>query len=108
MSKLPTRPPENCNTKQHIRAEIDRIDQLLLSLFAERQGYVRRMAEIKQNPEEAFDAERIETMVADIKTRAAALDLEPEQVEEVWRCLIDWNVAYEKRTILRRLNSSKK
>jgi isochorismate pyruvate lyase len=44
-------------------------------------------------------------MVASIKDRAEALGLEGEQVEEVWRTLIAWNVAYEKRTIAERLAS---
>src|SRR5690606_4432596 len=39
--------PEACATKDDVRAEIDRIDQALLNLFAERHRYVTRMAEIK-------------------------------------------------------------
>jgi hypothetical protein len=31
------------------------------------------------------------------------LGLEADQAEQVWRVLIDWNVAYEKRTIAARL-----
>jgi isochorismate pyruvate lyase len=36
--------PADCNTKEDVRAEIDRIDQVLLGLFAERHKYVTRMA----------------------------------------------------------------
>lgn len=89
----------DCTEKAHIRHEIDRLDRALLLLFAERQTYVRRMAEIKQHPDEAYDQHRIDTMLADLRARAEVLGLEPDQVKAVWQVLIDWNVAYEQRTI---------
>lgn len=98
--------PEECVCKADIRTAIDALDEELLAIFARRQGYVRRMAQLKQHPDEAFDGERIETMVAAIKDRAEELGLEGEQVEEVWRTLIDWNVAWEQRTIAARLASN--
>ena len=72
-------------------------------LFAELQTYVRQMAQIKQHPDEAFDAERIETMIERLRGRAEDLGLEAGQAEAVWRVLIDWNVDYERRTIAARL-----
>ena len=99
------KPPSDCHTKADIRTAIDALDQDLLEIFARRQGYVRRMAELKQHPGEAFDHDRIETMVAALKDRAEAHGLEADQVEQVWRVLIDWNVAYEKRTIAARLKA---
>lgn len=44
-------------------------------------------------------------MVDALKLRAETLGLEGEQVEQVWRALIDWNVAFEKRSIAARLAS---
>ena len=54
-----TKPPDDCVTKEDVRAELDRIDQALLNLFAERHRYVTRMAEIKTDPHEAHDPVRI-------------------------------------------------
>lgn len=102
------KPPEACVSKADIRTAIDAIDEDLLEIFARRQGYVRRMAQLKQHPDEAFDHERIETMVALIRARAEELGLEGDQAEQVWRTLIDWNVAYEKRAISLRLESQKR
>ncbi len=100
------KPPSKCQSKADIRAAIDALDGDLLKIFAQRQSYVRRMAELKQHPDEAFDHERIETMVAALKEKAEELGLEGDQAEQVWRVLIDWNVAYEKRTIAARLKAS--
>ena len=94
--------PEQCQTKEDVRAEIDRIDQTLLKLFAERHGYVTRMAEIKSDPHEAYDRNRIEGMIAILRDRAAALDLDEDQAELIWRTLIDWNINYEKGIIIAR------
>ncbi|MET1414045.1 chorismate mutase [Roseibium sp. HPY-6] len=98
--------PVDCLTKEDVRDEIDRLDEKLVRLFAERQGFVRRMSELKQHPDEAFDAERIEKMIAVIRKRAEELGLEADQVDLVWRTLIDWNIAFEQRVIAHRLEKS--
>lgn len=94
--------PAECETKDDVRAEIDRIDQALLTLFAERHGYVTRMAEIKTDPHEAFDASRIEAIIGKVRSRSTDLDLDEDQAELIWRTLIDWNVNYEKGIIAAR------
>jgi isochorismate pyruvate lyase len=97
-----TKLPAECETKDDVRTEIDRIDQALLSLFAERHGYVTRMAEIKTDPHEAYDPARIEAIVKRIRERSVGLDLDEDQAELIWRTLIDWNVNYEKGIIAAR------
>jgi len=97
------KPAADCQSKADIRTAIDALDEELLKLFALRQTYVRRMAQLKKSPDEAFDQDRIETMVAALKAKAETLGLEGDQAEAVWRTLIDWNVDYERRTIAARL-----
>jgi len=94
-----TIPPEACQTKDDVRAEIDRIDHALLRLFAERHTYVTRMAELKSDPHEAFVPERIEAVVARLREYAESLGMDEDQAEKIWRTLIDWNVNYEKGII---------
>jgi len=100
-----TKLPKDCTTKEDVRAEIDRIDQALLSLFAERHGYVTRMAEIKTDPHEAYDPRRIETVIQKQRKRADELGLDEDQAELIWRTLINWNVNYEKGIIVARRRS---
>jgi isochorismate pyruvate lyase len=85
-----------------VRAEIDRIDQQLLALLAERHRYVTRMAEIKTDPHEAYDPARIETIINRVRSRSVDLELDEDQAELIWRTLIDWNVNYEKGIIAAR------
>lgn len=91
--------PADCDTKQDVRAEIDRIDRGLIELFAERHTYVTRMAEIKVDPSEAVQPKRIEAVIAKVRDRAKELHLDEDQAELIWRTLIDWNINYEKGII---------
>jgi len=94
--------PAECETKEDVRAEIDRIDRALIELFAERHAYVTRMAEIKTDPHEANDPARIEGVIGKVRERALAHDLDEDQAELLWRTLIDWNINYEKGIIIAR------
>ena len=94
--------PADCATKDDVRAEIDRIDQALLNLFAERHRYVTRMAQIKTDPHEAYDPVRIEAVISKVRDRAESMELDEDQAELIWRTLIDWNVNYEKGIIVAR------
>lgn len=94
--------PADCQSKDDVRVEIDRIDQALLNLFAERHTYVTRMAEIKTDPHEAFDPVRIEAIITKVRERSLDLDLDEDQAELIWRTLINWNINYEKGIIAAR------
>lgn len=96
------KPAGECHSKDEVRAEIDRVDQALLALFAERHRYVTRMAEIKTDPHEAYDPQRVAAVLALVRGRAEKLGLDEDQAELIWRTLIDWNINYEKGIIAAR------
>ncbi len=91
--------PENCRTKEEVRAEIDRIDTELVALLADRFAYVRRMAELKSAAADAYDGRRIEAILAHVRAEASRRGLDPGLAESLWRRLIDWNVAWEAEAI---------
>ncbi len=99
---LPLKSPAQCQTKDEVRVELDRIDQALLALFAERHAYVTRVADLKSDPHEAHDPVRIEAIIGRQRARATELGLDDDQAELIWRTLIDWNVNYEKGIIAAR------
>ena len=97
-----TKTPAECQSKDDVRVEIDRIDQQLLALLAERHAYVTRVAEIKTDPHEAYDPTRINAILTKQRKRAEELGLDEDQAELIWKTLIDWNVNYEKGIIVAR------
>ncbi|MBP9185302.1 MAG: chorismate mutase [Fuscovulum sp.] len=90
------RTPADCTTMAHIRAEIDRLDEDLVRLFAERAGYIDRAAEIKaQEDLPARIDGRVEQVVQNVRRHASVYGLPPDLVEKLWRRLIDWSIARE-------------
>lgn len=102
LSSSNLRKPSQCQTKEEVRAELDRIDQALVALFAERHGYVTRMAQLKSDPHEAFVPARIDAIISKVRKAAAELGGDDDQAELIWRTLIDWNINYEKGVIAAR------
>lgn len=83
-----------------IRAEIDRLDEALVRLFAERAGYIDRAAEIKAKVDlPARIGPRVEEVVANVRRHAATYGLPPDLVEKLWRRLIDWSIAREENRL---------
>jgi len=87
---------KDCTTMAQIRAEIDRLDEDLVRLFAERAGYIDRAAEIKAVADlPARIEDRVEEVVRNVRAHADTYGLPPELVEKLWRRLIDWSIARE-------------
>jgi isochorismate pyruvate lyase len=99
-----SRAPADCHTKEDIRSEIDRLDRDLVRLLAERFGYVRRMAEIKTSPSEALVPARVDEVLDRVAVTADELGLDRDLARDLWRRLIEWNIAFEQRTIGARLD----
>ncbi|MFN3845537.1 MAG: chorismate mutase [Paracoccaceae bacterium] len=90
------RKPAECETMVQIRAEIDRLDEELVRLFAERAGYIDRAAEIKAQVDlPARIGGRVEEVVQNVRRHAGTYGLPPDLVEKLWRRLIDWSIARE-------------
>ncbi len=88
--------PEDCTTMAHIRAEIDRLDEELVALFAQRTAYIDRAAAIKETvglPARIED--RVEHVVSNVRRHAVAHGLPPDKLEKLWRKLIDWSIERE-------------
>ncbi|WP_316861637.1 chorismate mutase [uncultured Cohaesibacter sp.] len=93
------RKAEECTEKAHIREEVDRLDRALVALFAERDSYVRRMAEIKQDPSEARDDDRVKAVLDKVLAELETHDLAPDLYMQFWEDLIEVNIAYEESAI---------
>jgi isochorismate pyruvate lyase len=91
--------PEDCRSKDEVRAEIDRLDRELIARLGERFAYVRRMAELKRDPADADDRDRVDDVLANVAAAAETVGLDRELALSLWQHLIDWNIAWERRSI---------
>ena len=103
------RRPEDCADLSHVRTEIDRCDNALVDLIAERFGYVERAWQLKKDPSEASVPWRIQQVIDKVKTQARQRGLPVEMIEMVgaqWRNMIGWFVQYEEEKLRKQEASS--
>ncbi len=85
----------DCMVMGQVREEIDRLDQLLVELMAERQGYIEAAARIKPAKSEVRLEWRIEDVVSKVLVHCDKTGLSKRIAEPVWRQLIECCIAHE-------------
>ena len=101
------RKAENCHSMDEVRVEIDRIDELLIDLVAERFSYVDRAWQLKNNPDEATVPWRIRQVIDKVEARARERGLPPELAAALWRQMIGWFIQYEEEQLVQRSGEAK-
>lgn len=96
------RKAQDCETMDQVRAEIDRIDDALVDLVAERFTYVDRAWQLKERPDEATVPWRIRQVIDKVEVRAKERGLPPELAVALWRQMIGWFIQYEEEKLARR------
>ena len=95
MADTPKIPPSDCADMPALRAQIDRLDRVLVGLMAERQTYIERAAIIKKDRNVVHDDARIEDVVSKVLAEAKRVGLSAAIAEPVWRTLIARCIAHE-------------
>ncbi|MEM9845116.1 MAG: chorismate mutase family protein [Pseudomonadota bacterium] len=94
--------PDQCQTMETLRDQIDLLDAELVSLLAERTGYIDRAIELKQVTDlPARIPHRVEEVVMQARRLAEKNGLDPDQIETMWRQLVDWSIDREAQVIRR-------
>ena len=89
-------PAAECTSMDQVRREIDRIDEALVNLLAERFSYVDRAWQLKMGTSEGATVPwRIQQVIDKVRARAEKRGLPPELVEAMWRQMIGWFIQYE-------------
>ncbi len=90
-----------CNSMQDVRRFIDALDDVLVPLLVTRGGYMTQAARIKQCDTQVRDEDRIETIVARVRERAAAEGGDADMLEAIYRSMMEAYIAYEHREFAR-------
>lgn len=88
--------PEDCESLDDVRAEIDRLDREVLRLWGQRSGYVRAAARFKTSEASVAAPERFRAMLQQRRQWAADEGLSPEVVESIYRQLVEYFITEEK------------
>ncbi|WP_420586426.1 chorismate mutase [Ruegeria sp.] len=93
-------PPQDCQSMQELRAQIDKLDRQLIEMLVRRAGYIDRASQLK--PGEGLPAripDRVEDVVQRVRASSDELGMDPDLAEKLWRILIDWSIAREERVL---------
>lgn len=94
------RKPADCRDMSEVRAEIDRLDNALVDLIAERFGYVERAWEIKLAEQQQANVPWRNQQVFDrVRARAAERGVPPDLCEALWRQMVGWFIQYEEEKL---------
>jgi isochorismate pyruvate lyase len=87
-------------TMADIRAEIDRLDEELIKLLAQRQRCVERAIKIKSRDRiPARVPERVDKVIDNVRVLARAHHVDPVMVEAMWTEMVEWFIAHEERAL---------
>jgi isochorismate pyruvate lyase len=92
--------PAECANMPEVRAEIDRIDAALVTLIAERFGYVERAWQIKLGENAAANVPwRNQQVINKVRAIATEKGVPPDLCEALWRQMIGWFIQYEEEKL---------
>ncbi|WP_458375940.1 chorismate mutase [Pseudomonas pergaminensis] len=78
----------NCTSLEEIRTHIDRLDQQIVTLLAERGAYVSQAARFKKDTDSVKAPQRVEQVIAKVREISQAVGANPEVTEQVYRAMI--------------------
>lgn len=78
-----------------VRAGVDSVDQALVTLLAERFGYMEAAARIKPERGLVRDDARKAQVIANAKAAAAARGIPVDPIGAIWEQLVEASIAYE-------------
>ncbi|MBI1239795.1 MAG: chorismate mutase [Alphaproteobacteria bacterium] len=91
----PSRRAEDCASMPEIRAEIDRIDEALVALLAERMTFIERAGIVKGERGAVRDEARIRDVLTKVEKACADAGFPFAIAEPLWRHLIEASIAHE-------------
>lgn len=84
-----------CNDLEEVRKHIDRIDNEIIKLIAERGIYVVQASSFKQSEEGVKAPARVENVISKVREKAEEYGTNPDMVEAIYREMISRFVKME-------------
>ena len=84
-----------CENLEQVRENIDRIDNEIIKLIAERGTYVVQASAFKKDEEGVKDTGRVEKVISKVRAKAEEYGANPDMVEALYREMISRFVSME-------------
>ncbi len=86
---------KKCDSLEEVRKEIDRVDEEILHLIAERKDFIKQAAKFKHSIDEIKADERVDFVLDRARHLALTLGVNPNMVSQIYRIMIDEMVENE-------------
>lgn len=87
--------PEDCNSAEEVRNEIDKIDHQIIKLYGERHKYVEEIVRFKHDEESIIAHDRKTQVIRDRRKWAQDNGLDADTFEQMYLILIESNIKRE-------------
>ena len=84
-----------CKDLEEVRSNIDRIDDAIIKLIAERGSFVAQASKFKKNEDGVRDSSRVEKVIQKVREKAELYGANPDMVEALYREMISWFINME-------------
>ena len=84
-----------CNSLEEVRSNIDRIDNEIIKLIAERTDYVKQGSSFKKSEDGVKSPKRVEAVIQKVREKAAEYGADLDMVEVLYREMISRFVSME-------------
>ncbi len=86
---------QKCHSLDDVRENIDRLDEIIVPLLAERIGYVLQAAQFKETRGDVRIPKRIEFIVDRVRAFAEKEGMDPAMAETIYRHIMEESIARE-------------
>lgn len=80
---------KECNTLDEVRTEVDKLDDEIVSLIAQRNAYIHQAVRFKQSVEEVKAEERVNKVIQRVRHKALELGMSPNMITDLYEKMID-------------------
>jgi len=84
-----------CTTLDEARMQIDKVDEEIVALIAQRNEYIKQIAHFKTSIDEVKAEDRIDAVISRVREQAISLDLSPNLINDLYVRMIDAMVESE-------------
>ena len=87
--------PAECRSMAEVRQSVDRLDEQIVALLAERFRYMEAAARIKPGREQVRDEWRKADVLAKVRGAAVAAGAPVERIAALYEALVESSIAFE-------------
>ena len=80
---------KECNTLEELRSEVDKLDDEIVNLVAERNNYIHQAVKFKQSVEEVKAEKRVKEVLERVRHKALQLGMSPNMITNLYKQMID-------------------